>query len=280
MTDASGAIAEQTSYDSFGNATNNLSTRYQFTGREYDNFTNLHYYRARFYDSNLGRFISEDPIGFAGRDINLYGYVWNNPLTFRDPSGKVVPLIAGGILIGGLILASPSTINAPGPGDPIYYPDNPLIVNAAGGAICGAFWTKFGSPLLSRILSGTGDDIIELGISQGPKVTTPITNPVPQLGEFGIPKYYTYTSQGQSFHIAPNAMRHLEELATHGAGNPNYLRLLGQIHQKSLQATIDDVLSRGPIKYNHIYYSGETEIMFSAPRNLLELPAVTHFRQL
>lgn len=75
LTDSSGAILEQTTYDSFGNATNQLSTRYAFTGREYDDFTGLHYYRARWYDSNLGRFISEDPIGFAGGDVNLYGYV-------------------------------------------------------------------------------------------------------------------------------------------------------------------------------------------------------------
>jgi len=87
LTDASGNLTEQTSYDSFGNATTNLSTRYQFTGREYDNFTGLHYYRARFYDANLGRFISEDPIGFAGGDINLYGYVRNNSLNNIDPRG-------------------------------------------------------------------------------------------------------------------------------------------------------------------------------------------------
>ena len=45
------------------------------------------YYRARFYDPNLGRFISEDPIGFEGGDVNLYGDVWNDPLQFRDPYG-------------------------------------------------------------------------------------------------------------------------------------------------------------------------------------------------
>lgn len=45
------------------------------------------YYRARFYDPNLGRFISEDPIGFGGGDINLYGYVWNSPGSFTDPMG-------------------------------------------------------------------------------------------------------------------------------------------------------------------------------------------------
>jgi hypothetical protein len=47
----------------------------------------LHYYRARWYDANLGRFISEDPIGFAGGDVNLFGYVWNNPQGYTDPSG-------------------------------------------------------------------------------------------------------------------------------------------------------------------------------------------------
>lgn len=90
-----------------------------------------------------------------------------------DPSGKIPPLIVGAVVLGGLILASPSPVNAPGPGDPVYYPDNPLILNAAGGAVCGAIWTKFASPFLSRIIGGMGDDIIELGISQGPTRTPP-----------------------------------------------------------------------------------------------------------
>jgi RHS repeat-associated protein len=88
LTDASGNLTAQTNYDAFGNATNvEFPSRYQFTGREYDNFTGLHYYRARFYDANLGRFISEDPIGFAGGDVNWYGYVKNRPLHSNDPLG-------------------------------------------------------------------------------------------------------------------------------------------------------------------------------------------------
>src|SRR5690606_17164372 len=39
------------------------------------------------YDPKLGRFISEDPIGFAGGDMNLYGYVGNSPTGKRDPLG-------------------------------------------------------------------------------------------------------------------------------------------------------------------------------------------------
>jgi RHS repeat-associated protein len=87
LANSSGNLSEQTNYDSFGNSTNNLSTRYQFTGKEYDNFTGLHYFRARFYDAKLGRFISEDPIGLNGGDVNIYNYVGGNPQNFTDPSG-------------------------------------------------------------------------------------------------------------------------------------------------------------------------------------------------
>jgi RHS repeat-associated protein len=87
IANSSGTITESTEYDTFGNATNPLSTRYQFTGREFDDFSGLYHYRARAYDSQIGRFISEDPIGFAGGDVNLYGYVKNRPLHSNDPLG-------------------------------------------------------------------------------------------------------------------------------------------------------------------------------------------------
>lgn len=105
-----------------------------------------------------------------------------------------------------------------------------------------------------------------------------VTSAGEMLGNFGIPKYYVYTNRGRSFFIHTHAMKHLEELATHGAGNPRYLRLLGQTHQKALHAAIDDVASRGAIEFRKMYFSGGNEIMFAAPRAVGELPAVIHFR--
>lgn len=45
------------------------------------------YPRARYYDQNSGRFISEDPIRFNAKQINFYSYVSNNPVRFADPAG-------------------------------------------------------------------------------------------------------------------------------------------------------------------------------------------------
>ena len=81
-------IVERYSYDVFGepNTTSTIGNPYLFTGRRYDNETALYYYRARYYDYYLGRFIQADPIGYDD-GLNLYTYCENNPLTFADPSG-------------------------------------------------------------------------------------------------------------------------------------------------------------------------------------------------
>jgi RHS repeat-associated protein len=98
-----------TRYDAWGTPTGLTGTipQYGYTGREPD-ATGLIYYRARYYDPTLGRFISRDPTGFAGGDINLYTYVRNNPVNFDDPSGEFVQLLVGagiGAFAGGLSAA-------------------------------------------------------------------------------------------------------------------------------------------------------------------------------
>jgi len=50
----------------------------------------FYYMRARYYDPEVGRFVSEDPIGFEGGDVNLYAYVGGNPILLFDPSGLAV----------------------------------------------------------------------------------------------------------------------------------------------------------------------------------------------
>lgn len=47
----------------------------------------MYYNRGRYYSPSLQRFISEDPIGFNGGDVNLYAYVGNSPVNHIDPFG-------------------------------------------------------------------------------------------------------------------------------------------------------------------------------------------------
>jgi RHS repeat-associated protein len=89
ITDAAGAVASSRRYDPWGVvAVGEDDTGYAFTGREWSRGASLYYYRARYYDPRGGRFIAEDPIGFAG-GLNLYAYVANNPALGTDPTGLI-----------------------------------------------------------------------------------------------------------------------------------------------------------------------------------------------
>jgi len=59
---------------------------FTYTGREYHENSGLYYYRARFYDPAIGRFITQDPIGHLG-GLNLYAYVGNDSINWVDPWG-------------------------------------------------------------------------------------------------------------------------------------------------------------------------------------------------
>src|SRR5262249_53732230 len=86
---ATGTISGSYAYDTFGNAllTGSFVNPYRYTARDYDSETGLQYSRARYYDPQIGRFLSEDPIGFIGGGPNFYQYVQNSPTRLRDPSG-------------------------------------------------------------------------------------------------------------------------------------------------------------------------------------------------
>jgi RHS repeat-associated protein len=103
LTDSSSGPAGSYIYDSFGNIvqqTGDVVNPYAYTSREIDTESGLYYYRARYYDPQVGRFISEDPIGFDSEDPNFYSYVRNNPANFTDPFGKEVGGFRGLVLKG------------------------------------------------------------------------------------------------------------------------------------------------------------------------------------
>ena len=78
-------------FDAFGNITSETNAsvefRYAYTGRYFDEDTGLQNNRARWYDPVVGRWISEDPIGFEAGDANISRYVGNNSINAVDPDG-------------------------------------------------------------------------------------------------------------------------------------------------------------------------------------------------
>lgn len=97
MTDSTGAIRARYDYDPYGRRTKvqgDLEAEFGFTGHYVHAASGLNLTLFRVYDTNLGRWLSRDPIGERG-GINLYGYVNNNPVNYADPDGKfaIVPVL-------------------------------------------------------------------------------------------------------------------------------------------------------------------------------------------
>ncbi len=99
LVNENGNVVNHYEYDSFGMMVwrnENVRNPYTYTGREYDEDTQLYYYRMRYYDPAIGRFIQQDPAlkpierPFSVNlhlSLNLYNYVQNNPVNLVDPLG-------------------------------------------------------------------------------------------------------------------------------------------------------------------------------------------------
>jgi RHS repeat-associated protein len=133
IADPNGNIVQRYDYSSYGKilsikdvnalditASPSINTSFTFTGREWDEDAGLFYYRARYYDANIGRFLQQDPDpGKLANPIsiaNKYAYASNAPTVYTDPTGKflflafLIPLFttiaysaAIGAVVGGVI---------------------------------------------------------------------------------------------------------------------------------------------------------------------------------
>jgi len=96
LTDATGKLAASYETDAFGNLTasnGRAPNRFLYTAREFEPETGLYYYRARYYDPSLGRFLSPDPqpgSWLEPASLNRYAYARNAPTRYRDPMGLYI----------------------------------------------------------------------------------------------------------------------------------------------------------------------------------------------
>jgi RHS repeat-associated protein len=92
-------IASRLLYSPWGEVTETGSalSDFAYTGHYYDRPTGLGLTMYRAYDGHVGRWLSQDPIRFAGGETNIYAYVGNDPVNGVDPAGTTIATPAGGI---------------------------------------------------------------------------------------------------------------------------------------------------------------------------------------
>ena len=101
LTDASGAVVSRMTYLPYGGIHEYSSSstggtdmfRAKFNDKEFDRSTGLYYFGARYYDPEVGRFVSVDSLAVGGPqdvpgNLNRYQFSGNNPITYNDPTGN------------------------------------------------------------------------------------------------------------------------------------------------------------------------------------------------
>ena len=140
-TSAAGSQVWAWDSDAFGNAapSSSVTVNLRMAGQYHDAETGLFYNWNRYYNPQIGRYVSSDPIGLEG-GINTFNYVEQNPLLYTDPTGEVVPVITGGAFLAALFSTNPA--NAPDingevlASDPARPIKNGLAVGLTAGSIC------------------------------------------------------------------------------------------------------------------------------------------------
>ena len=167
----------------------NFPTEHHFTGKERDTESGLDYFGARYYASNMGRWMSPDwadkPEAVPYSDLsnpqslNLYGYVNNNPLSKTDPDGHCCwDYITGAV--AGVLNTVPDTFNA---------------INSAGNAALSTF-TSYRIPMYDRI--GADNPAMQTGMNAGTALS--IVAPIGDMAEGA--QILRNAAQGKAFQEA------------------------------------------------------------------------------
>ena len=222
VTDSTGAVLQSMDYYPFGSqricAGVSCSAEKRYIGEYYDVDTALNYLNARYYDSSLGRFISEDsmfwsPEGFLTdpQQQDSYSYARNNPITLSDPSGQCIDGVTTLVCVAAIVFLS--TIVAAHAamlygaithnvkiGEAGFAFNNAAVIGASGMTIpeqTNPFTAEKNEPLqVIKEVSDSKDEIyLRNSIPKSPKNFIIPTN-APQLPPTEVPDGYTVRVMG------------------------------------------------------------------------------------
>ncbi|WP_298609873.1 RHS repeat-associated core domain-containing protein [uncultured Thiobacillus sp.] len=250
--DQAGNIVAAQVFDAWGNRVQSTGSiaQYGYTGREPDQ-TGLIYYRARYYDPVLGRFISRDPAGMPD-GVNRYAYVNNNPVNFTDPSGEFgIAGALGSMFLGGVIRGLS--------GEAIFDP-RAIATDALLGVVGAGIVSK-----ASRIYQG-----IQAGVKGSPQFARYIGN----IGERAVG---AAGSKSAVSSISGTAARRFPDKVDDVARTITEVKNKAVLSAKDARQIGDDVLhaaSRQPGYQTQLYTRSSTDV--SRVKGLIDDGSVVH----
>jgi RHS repeat-associated protein len=209
ITDNSQQIVNAYAYTPFGIITDKqeaISQPFTFVGQHgvMTEPNGFYYMRARYYDPHTGRFISQDPLGFDGGDVNLYIYAANNPIVYLDPNGQWVTTAIGaasgglsglmtGIQNGNVWAGIAGGVAGALAGGAIGTFAGPLAARLAGAAvgsvIAGAIAGGSGGAVGGAVAAAISEDSVAQGITTGAitgAITGAVSGPMGYLAKLGV----------------------------------------------------------------------------------------------
>ena len=224
ITYGEGDLLQRIEYTPFGTEkfvlNPNLKFDPRYTGQEYDIETGLYYYKARYYDPKLSRFIQPDTIVPSAKNLqayNRYSYVVNNPLKFTDPSGHsfgswfkklIIPFIAALIGVALTILTAGAFAAAAGVALSQLSVGMWAVAGAIGGLVGGAISGGATGGLKGALLGAA------LGAAMG-AATSAASSALANAGVSAVARMGIFAGIGASLSYATGG---LQGLATFGAG--------------------------------------------------------------
>ncbi|WP_086933624.1 RHS repeat-associated core domain-containing protein [Agarilytica rhodophyticola] len=203
-----------------------------YTGHIKDSGTGLNYMQARYYDPVVGRFLSNDPVGFVqGRErhFNRYGYTYNDPVNSIDPDGEfALPAVAIGAIVGGVVNAVAYAVTSDFNGKTTTQILGGVVKAAAIGAVVGAATTYGAGAAVAAELGAvrTAANVTGAGFAAGG--TGEIANQLIESGEVSNSGSVLAAAGGNAIGagvgakvaapIANAASKTLSDAGSHGTG--------------------------------------------------------------